>query len=651
MRQPKGAPVLRRMSDILAQQAADGIIGRGRELRALLDILAADAPRVVHLSGIPGIGKSTLLTAFAARAQAEGAWVVRIDARTTEPTPRGFLRALPDSPRSVAEAAERLVAEDRPVVLLVDAYEGLRLLDAWLRQTFLPALDIGVRVVLAARAPPSPSWTTDLAWQGLFRSLNIGPLDDDASLELLRTAGLGTENAHRVLRFAHGHPLALKLAAQAVLETPSLDLRDSGLHRVLADLARLFLSALDDPALRAALEAASVVRRVTVPLLAALVPGEDPQRLYEDLRGLSFVDAAGDGLFLHEAVRDPLAAALAARDPVRHRALRQAAWQCLSADMRAAGPAELWRYTADVIYLIGNNAVHEAFFPRTTLPYAVEPATDADGRAIMALAAHHDGGEAAGALAKWWSCLPEAFHVARDTWGSVVGFYCMATASSLERRGPPDDPVAAAWRHHLRDDPPPHGQEVLFLRRWLSQEEGETPGPVQAACWLDIKRTYMELRPALRRVYLTLRDPLPYASAARQLGMRPLPQAECDLGGAWHTALLDFGPGSVDGWLSGLLAAELGVPEAGVLDTGTRELVLPEGRIRLTPREFQVMRYFCAHSNKVVSRGELLDEVWGLRYDGASNVIDVVVAALRRKLGPQANTLETVHGVGYIFHA
>jgi hypothetical protein len=49
----------------------------------------------------------------------------------------------------------------------------------------------------------------------------------------------------------------------------------------------------------------------------------------------------------------------------------------------------------------------------------------------------------------------------------------------------------------------PKGQRALFYRYWMTAEHGQDLSPVQAACWLDIKRTYTELRPALRRLYAT----------------------------------------------------------------------------------------------------------------------------------------------------
>ncbi len=53
----------------------------------------------------------------------------------------------------------------------------------------------------------------------------------------------------------------------------------------------------------------------------------------------------------------------------------------------------------------------------------------------------------------------------------------------------------------------------------------------------------------------------------------------------------------------------------------------------------------------IADRAFLLRDVWGYDWSGGSNVVEVVVSALRRKLGPHASCLETVRGVGYRFTA
>jgi two-component system copper resistance phosphate regulon response regulator CusR len=70
----------------------------------------------------------------------------------------------------------------------------------------------------------------------------------------------------------------------------------------------------------------------------------------------------------------------------------------------------------------------------------------------------------------------------------------------------------------------------------------------------------------------------------------------------------------------------------------------------LTPREYQLLEHFVLHGGEIVRRTELLEKVWDLHFDPDTNVVDVHVGNLRRKLraaGPGAN-IHTVRGVGYM---
>ena len=71
----------------------------------------------------------------------------------------------------------------------------------------------------------------------------------------------------------------------------------------------------------------------------------------------------------------------------------------------------------------------------------------------------------------------------------------------------------------------------------------------------------------------------------------------------------------------------------------------------LTRREFDVMAYLVARQGDAVARDSLIQDVWGLRFDPGSNVVDAVVASLRRKLGGRSGAIETVRGFGYSYHA
>ena len=72
--------------------------------------------------------------------------------------------------------------------------------------------------------------------------------------------------------------------------------------------------------------------------------------------------------------------------------------------------------------------------------------------------------------------------------------------------------------------------------------------------------------------------------------------------------------------------------------------------IELTPREFELLEFLFRHQGQVLSRPQIFTEVWGYDYLGESNVIDVYVRALRRKIddGFDPPLIETVRGVGYV---
>ena len=102
------------------------------------------------------------------------------------------------------------------------------------------------------------------------------------------------------------------------------------------------------------------------------------------------------------------------------------------------------------------------------------------------------------------------------------------------------------------------------------------------------------------------------------------------------------------------LRAERGAPEPTVmraggvlLDPRTRRVAVDGRTVELSAREFTMLQTFMQHPRQVLSREQLLSHVWGYDHDPGSNVVDVYVGYLRRKIG--ASRLETVRGAGYRF--
>ncbi|HWQ24869.1 MAG TPA: winged helix-turn-helix domain-containing protein [Gaiellaceae bacterium] len=620
-------------------------VGREGELIDLEGLVCSSDQAVVYVHGIPGIGKSALVSTLARRLEASGDAVLALDCRAIEPTTRGLQAALGGG----REGPWPGPRDGSRAVLVLDHYEVFRLMDTWLRQAFVPSLPESASVLLASREPPVAGW---FSLSSGFRSVPLGPLPDSDAHRLLESLGLRPSEARRLNRIARGHPLALTLAAAGVAERPELGLEDAASGRIIDQLARLYFDEVDDRLARRALEAASVVRRATEPLLGAMLEEEDPAQATARLLALPFVDAGRDGLVVHEAVREAIGGFLRGANPVRYRAYRRAAWRELREEVGEASPDELWRYTADMLYLIENPVVREAFFPSGAQPLAVEPARPADAAAIAAIARRHEPAEAAALLETWWAEEPGTFSVVRDRDGIVTGFFTLLTTDHIRRPRTFDDPVVASWSRHLRDHPLPRGQVALGLRRWLDGERGELPCASQAACWLDVKRAYMALRPALRRMYVVVHDVPTYWPVVEKLGFRPIPDGGVTTGGVeYASVVLDFGPGSVDGWLGDLVGRELGIGDEPLLDEDARELAVRGAPVALTPLEFRLFVHLRRCEGRAVSRGELLREVWGTDFTGGSNVVDAVVLSLRRKLGHAAPAVETVRGTGYRLRA
>ncbi|MGN9788792.1 response regulator transcription factor [Nonomuraea sp. ZG12] len=86
------------------------------------------------------------------------------------------------------------------------------------------------------------------------------------------------------------------------------------------------------------------------------------------------------------------------------------------------------------------------------------------------------------------------------------------------------------------------------------------------------------------------------------------------------------------------------------MDPATREVTRGERRLDLTRTEYLLMELFLAHPRQVLTRDQILAEVWGFDFEPSSNSLDVYVMYLRRKTeaGGQTRLIHTVRGVGYV---
>jgi two-component system response regulator MprA len=87
------------------------------------------------------------------------------------------------------------------------------------------------------------------------------------------------------------------------------------------------------------------------------------------------------------------------------------------------------------------------------------------------------------------------------------------------------------------------------------------------------------------------------------------------------------------------------------LDTGTRVAHRGPREIELSPTEYELLSLFLRRPRQVLTRDIIMDRVWGLDFEGSSNVLEVYIGYLRSKLEAdgEARLIHTVRGIGYVF--
>src|SRR6201997_3553201 len=438
-----------RLGDRLKRRAVEALASRREELERLEVFALGDEPLVMHIQGIPGIGKTQLLNTLAASVDGKGVSVVRIDARWCEPSPASLCRAIcreigASESEDSAVVASSLSDRAKRTLLVLDSYESFRLLDTWLRQVFLPSLGDSVRTILSSREPPRPAWRIAPAWRGLFDSMLLETFSPEMSLEDLASRGAPEGSARELNRVARGHPLALSLGLALYFAGGKVRGSAATHHQVLEHMAALFLEDADSETIQV-VQAACLVRTATAPLLAVMLPHIPADEALDRLSALPFVSAGPHGLLVHDAVRGPVTAALKSRDPVRYQAYRRAASQVVRDQYTQALRSDHWRCTADVLYLLENQNLREGFFPATESSVSVEPARPDDSKSISAILQKFDGPQSREAMQQWWHYHPDSFFVVRDECGGVQGFYQAIVAAKVHKNVFAKDPLAASW--------------------------------------------------------------------------------------------------------------------------------------------------------------------------------------------------------------
>ena len=497
----------------------EAFVGRAREIAEFRSALAGSRLpfHVMYIFGPGGVGKTALLGEFEYFCRKASTPVVRIDGRNFEPSPESFIRAMQSFIRAM-QSVMGLSPHDSPVkvmastpkrhVLLVDTYESLAPLDAWLAGAFIPQLPENVLIVLACREPPSVSWRADPSWQTLLRVSPLRYLSPDESRELLTKRGVPSEQHLPVLQFTHGHPLALSLVAEVFTQRPDTRFQPEAEPDVIKILLEQLVQRVPGPAHRRALEISAAVHVTTEGLLAEILSIPDAHELFEWLRRLTFMEAGPLGIFPHDIAREVLIVDFRWRDPDWYVEIHRRARGYYRKRLQETPAEEQQRILLDYIFLHRDNPVVRPFSEwQESGNVLVGPLRPTDESALLSMVATHEGKGSAHLAEYWLARQPQGVLVFRNVKDEPVGFMSLI---ALEQAPPEElkmDPATeVTWRYLEQHAPLRTGETATLYRFWMARDTYQAISPVQKLIAVNAVRHYLTT-PRLAFSFLPCAEP------------------------------------------------------------------------------------------------------------------------------------------------
>ncbi len=453
------------VGDLLDTARRQGFVGRRRELADFDDALEGrSAQRVLFVHGEGGIGKTTLLLEFRARARAAGRTVVQVDGRDVDPSPEGLATAVRIAldPQNGDSPIEELLTG---AVLLVDGYEELTPIDDWLRKDLIPSLSTDIVVVLAGRDLPTAPWRTDPGWRHLVAVHRLDNFDAAESGELLANAGVQPPIRPRLVTLGRGHPLTIALLADlaATGEVPDT-LADA--PDLISILLESFLRDVPSEAHLTGLATCAIARLTTEDLLARLVGGAAPV-VWQWLARRPFVIRDPRGLFTHDLARDVLDAEFERRAPEQYREYHRIIHAHAVTALRAATGLDRQLHAQQLLFLKRNSPLtYMVAALRAQGSATVVPARHDEHDQVCSIIERHEGPTSAHFARSWLAEQPEHLNVVRTGDGiAALAYHLLCPSGSvLEDR----DPVVRAVLDHVAKKGPLRPGENIDINRYLA---------------------------------------------------------------------------------------------------------------------------------------------------------------------------------------
>jgi hypothetical protein len=543
------------LGEVLASRRRGRFVGRAAEMELFgLALDSAEPPfSILYVHGPAGVGKTSLLDAFAEQAAHAGARVIRIDGRDLPPSPEAVL----DSVSGIVDASSAGTAPAWPAkrsLIMFDTYERLAPLDDWVRSSLAPRLPLTALTVIASRSEPGLGWRADSAWRDLLRVVSLRNLSSAEARHYLDLCKIRPDLHDRLLNLSHGHPLALSLLADVVIRGgPAMaEVESQTLPRDLVNaLVGQFVDVLPTAQHRQALEACALARVTTEALLREVLEVDDARELFEWLRELAVVESGPDGLYPHDLARDVLDVDLRWRNPEGYKLTFRRVRDHIHRRLAATRGREQQRAIFDEKYLFRN-------LPSIMSPidwsdwgrHYPEPAQPADRDQILDLVASWEGAESRAIAERWLHAQPDGFFVLRDQDGSVsgvIGQLDLTAASAEEIAADPGAQVA--WQFAQQNTPPRVGEVVEQTRFVIDRDVYQEPSPtLNATPILAIQRSLQ--RPNLALGVLTVAEPEPWDAYFAAADIPRVTGADFTIGGRRFGLFAhDFRQVPVDAWL------------------------------------------------------------------------------------------------------
>lgn len=449
---------------ILENNRRHFFVGRDRELSEAAHLLESGSDtRLLFIAAPGGFGKSTLLAEIEARTREKGCAVARIDSRHYQVAPLDIAKVINEKLADANGGGE-------PVLLMIDTFDHLKTIETWFYSIFLPTLPATVRIMIAGRFRPETRWRTDPAWIGLMRVMELPRFDERETRSYLSRRSLDETVWRLAWRISQGSPLILALVADVCerLGPEALHAR-AGQDQLQALMLGLAHEA-QAPSRQRALQAASIVRTLSKPLLAAMLPDDDADALYTWLTGLSFISSAERGLFPHDLMREAVCADLLRSDPEGHEQLIRRAEAFFAERLvpEAMIPVEetiaeltfLSRYGKSPAQLVGL-LEEDPLYGDVPLPADVETASS--------LVREYEGEEQQKLFDYWYERQPQGLIAIRGTSGELAGFALFVDFGALTEEETRCDSVMDACRRFVRERGLASGHQASVARFWLDR--------------------------------------------------------------------------------------------------------------------------------------------------------------------------------------